>query len=291
MSRMSADSFYKMFTISKKACVTERFAYQSSSNPFYPLQVLDWSPTAYRTKRPRTITGAVYEDLRTMNEPSKRDLRRRKSHFCYERFMEHLVRLDVPIVKHCTYLKNHYGLEFPDSSISLEAVLELDTCFSFTAAWDAFVVGLLCPDAEFLFVTHGYVYDEPWGGAGTFESEHAAMPTYNGGSNQSDQDRYEGEDDEEPSEVNLDATKVGEYDWHAETAAVLSDELYAGAGTFVRAARKAGIIRLELATSLPEVSLEQLNGCHQLAAAIPVAYMRLQAMRASKPLPAPVHWM
>ena len=63
MSRMSADSFYKMFTISKKACVTERFANQSSSNPFYPLQVLDWSPTAYRTKRPRTISGAAYEAM------------------------------------------------------------------------------------------------------------------------------------------------------------------------------------------------------------------------------------
>jgi hypothetical protein len=50
------------------------------------------------------------------------------------------------------------------------------------------------------------------------------MPNYNGGSNQSDQDGYEGEDDDEPSEVNLDVTKVGEYDWHAEAAAALSDE-------------------------------------------------------------------
>jgi hypothetical protein len=52
MLKMSADLFYKMFTISNKACVTERFANQSSSNPFYPLQVLDLSPTAYRTKCP-----------------------------------------------------------------------------------------------------------------------------------------------------------------------------------------------------------------------------------------------
>ena len=93
-------------------------------------------------------------------------------------------------------------------------------------------------------------------------------------------------EDEEPSKANLDATKVGEYDWHAEAAAVLSNELYAGAGTFVRAARKAGIIRPELAPSLPEVSLEQLNGRQQLAAAIPVAHMHLQSIRVSKPLPA-----
>ena len=106
------------------------------------------------------------------------------------------------------------------------------------------------------------------------------------GSDQSDQGGYEGEDDEKTSKINLDATKVGEYDWHTEAAAVLSDELYAGAGIFAQAARKAGIIRPELAPLLPEVSLEQLNGCQKLVAAVSVAYIRLQAMRASKKLPA-----
>ena len=97
-------------------------------------------------------------------------------------------------------MKNHYGLGFPNSSISLEAVLELDACFPFTAAWDAFVDGPLCPDAEFLFATHGYVYEKPWGGGGTSESDDAAMTNHNGGSDQSDQDRYEGKDNEEGSE-------------------------------------------------------------------------------------------
>ena len=126
--------------------------------------------------------------------------------------MVHLVHLYVPIVKHATYSKNHYGLDFPGSPMSLEAVRELNTCFTFFAAWDAFAVGPLCPDNNFLFAAHDYVYEEQWGDRDASESDYADMQTNNGGSDQSDHGGYEGEDNGETSKINLDATTVGEYD-------------------------------------------------------------------------------
>lgn len=188
--------------------------------------------------------------------------------------------------QHCTCLKNHDGFEIPGSLTSFEAVCRPDVCCSCFAACNGYLVGSHFSGVDISSVTHGYVQEKPWDDKNTSESDNANMQTYNGGNGESGHGRYKGEGNEDTSKIILNSTQAGQYGWHAEPVSVPSGGRNAGASKFVKAARKAAMIHLDLGLLLPEVSLDQLNGHQQLPATIPAACMWLQAMQASKPFPA-----
>ena len=284
---LSCDSFYKIFKFSvesspgekgsapPRSWVTERDSVHCSKNLFRPLAVINWKPGIIVARRPRTWTAEEVVLLRDSTTKKSRAACKRR--LKYERFMEHLVHLYVPIVSHVIYSKMEFSI-FPGQPISIEAVLLLDPLMPFTRAWDLFQVSSVCPDPEFMVSTHKFVWRDPEA-MDAMESE------------------SESEDEVSPAKAVSAAAAADDLGsagtpeclefWETHARTYVSGENHVVAGKWISTMLLdgdggSGGIRMDRVRKLKDVSLQQLNGHQQLAAAVPLAHMLLQKINLSR---------